>query len=55
MKEDIYESVQIIRQVDNPAFERVISAYKTKARDIKGTARPIEKNENLPRIVGDSA
>ena len=52
MKQDIYGSVEIIRQVDDDSFEKVILAYKSKAKEIKGMNYLVQQSIDLPRIVG---
>lgn len=53
MKDDIYESIEVIRQVDDQSFDKVILAYKNKARQIKNMNYLVEQSIELPRIVGE--
>lgn len=53
MKDDIYESIEVIRQVDDQSFDKVILAYKNKARQIKSMNYLVEQSIELPRIVGE--
>lgn len=52
MKQDIYDSVEIIRQVDDNSFEKVIFAYKTKADEMRNMNYLVQPSIDLPRIIG---
>lgn len=53
MKDDIYESIEVIKQVDDDSFDKVIVAYKSKAREIKTMNYLVEQSIDLPKIIGE--